>query len=296
MTPHFPDFFLVGAPKCGTTALYEFLGQHPEIFVPGEKELLFFARDLSFPTRLSEGEFLAHFAGRDAESLCGTAHTAYMQSRTAAREIAEVRPDARIIAMLRDPAEMLPSWHSELLYETIEEIPDIEGALDAEADRRAGRRIPRSARNSYVEALYYSDVARYAEQLRRFRDAFGETQVHVILHEDLRERPEETYRDALSFLGVDAGFQPQFATHNVNKRVRSRALQRAIFATSLPGHRAVRNLIPRRLRQRILSANASPAQREPLPAAAKARIVRCYRDEVDQLEILIGRDLSGWLS
>ena len=296
MTPNFPDFFLVGAPKCGTTALYDFLGQHPDIFVPAEKELLFFARDLSFPTRLSEEEFLAHFAGRETESRCGTAHTSYMQSQTAAAEIGDARPDARIIAMLRDPAEMLPSWHSELLYETIEEIPDLEGALDAEADRRTGRRIPRSAHNSYVEALYYSEVARYAEQLQRFRDVFGSSQVHVILHEDLRDRPEETYGNVLAFLGVDTVFTPRFASHNVNKRVRSRVLQRAIFATSAPGHRAIRNLIPRRLRQRILSANASPAQREPLSAAAKARIVSCYRDEIDRLQILIGRDLNGWLN
>src|SRR3954453_2821547 len=88
MSPReFPDFYLVGAPKCGTTALYDFLGQHPQIFLPRTKELLLFASDLSYPTRLSSDAFLAHFTDRQDERRAGTAHTAYLQSRRSASEI-----------------------------------------------------------------------------------------------------------------------------------------------------------------------------------------------------------------
>ena len=144
VTVEYPDFYLVGAPKCGTTALYDFLSQHPQIFLPRTKELLHFASDLSYPTRLSEDEFLAHFADRQGEQRAGTAHTAYLQSKRAAREIKSKRPDADIIIMLRNPVDMLHSWHSELLYETIEDIEDFEAALDAEPARRRGERIPRT--------------------------------------------------------------------------------------------------------------------------------------------------------
>src|SRR3954470_9290 len=197
---------MVGAPKCGTTAFYDFLAQHPQIFLPATKELIFFGSDLSYPTRLSEAEFLAPFAGRRDGQVAGTAHTAYLQSRTAADEIRARRPDARIVIMLRNPVEMLPSWHSELRYETIEDIEDLEAALDAEPERRRGLRIPRNARNSYVESLYYSEGAAFSEQVERYFDAFGRARVHVILHEDLRGDQAAVYRDTLRFLDVDPSF------------------------------------------------------------------------------------------
>ena len=83
----FPDFYMVGAPKCGTSAFYDFLAQHPDIFLPAKKELLFFGSDLSYPSRLSEAAFLGYFAKQNGERRIGTAHTAYLQSRRAAEEI-----------------------------------------------------------------------------------------------------------------------------------------------------------------------------------------------------------------
>jgi sulfotransferase family protein len=292
----FPDFYLVGAPKCGTTALYDFLGQHPQIFLPRTKELLFFASDLSYPTRLSDDEFLAHFADRQAERRAGAAHTAYLQSRRAAREIRNKQPDADIIILLRNPVDMLHSWHSELLYETIEDIEDFEAALDAEPERRRGKRIPRSARNSYVESLHYTDVAAFGEQVARYLDAFGHSHVHVILQDDLRADPGATYRATLEFLGVDASHVPQFAVLNPNKAVRSRALQKVYFATAAPGHRTIRRLIPSRVRQRLLAVNARPTPRAEMPPHVRQRLELLFRDDVARLGDLLDRDLSGWIA
>jgi hypothetical protein len=291
----FPDFYLVGAPKCGTTALYDFLRQHPQIFLPQEKELLFFASDLSYPSRLSEDEFLAHFGEARDELRIGTSHTAYLQSRRSAHEIAERRPDADIIVMLRNPVEMVHSWHSELLYETIEDIEDFEDALDAEPYRRRGERIPRHARNSYVESLFYTDVASFAEQVARYLDVFGRSHVHVILHDDLRSDPHATYRDTLAFLGVDASFEPEFGVLNPNKAVRSRRLQRVYFGTDARGHRLVRNLVPRPVRQRLLALNARPAAREEMDPRVRLRLAATFREDVSRLGELLGRDLSRWV-
>jgi hypothetical protein len=289
-----PDFYLVGAPKCGSTAVYEFLRQHPEIFLPRTKELLVYGSDLSFPTRLSEREFAAHFGERRDERRVGTAHTAYLQSRRAATEIKSRRPDADIIIMLRNPVAMLHSWHSELLYETIEDIEDFEAALDAEPDRRRGKRIPQKARQSYIESLYYSDVAAFGAQVKRYVDAFGRAHVHVILHDDLSADPHHTYRATLRFLGVDADFVPSFAVHNPNKAVRSRALQRLYFDTSTPGRRVVRSLIPSRMRQRLLTMNARHGPRPQMPPDVDRRLQRMFRDDILRLGELLGRDLSEW--
>jgi Sulfotransferase domain len=295
MRLRFPDFYLVGAPKCGTTAFYDFLGQHPRIFLPEKKELLFFGSDLSYPTRLSRDDFLAHFSGSQSGQLTGTAHTAYLQSTRAAKEIQEERPDARIIVMLRNPVEMLPSWHSELLYETVEDIEDFDSALDAEHDRRHGERIPANARSSYVESLFYSEVAAFADQVKRYLDAFGDSQVHVIIHDDLRSDPRRAYAAALEFLGLDATFVPRFGVVNANKVVRSRPLQRLYFATSAPGHHAVRKLIPRSVRQALLALNRREEPRPQLSPATRQRLERIFAQDVARLGDLLGRDLSAWM-
>jgi len=293
--PAFPDFYLVGAPKCGTSALYDFLGQHHDIFLPRTKELLLFAADLSYPTRLANDEFLAHFAEWRGEQRVGTAHTAYLQSTRAASEIKAARPDADIIIMLRNPVEVLPSWHSELLYETIEEIADFEAALDAESERRRGKRIPRGARNSYVESLYYTDVIAFSDQVKRYFDTFGRSHVHVIIHDDLREDPRAVYRDTLSFLGVDTTFVPRFTIVNANKTVRSRALQKLYFSAAAPGHHAVRQLIPRRARPKLLAMNVRRTPRPKLALATKERLERQLGSEVSRLGQLLDRDLSSWI-
>jgi hypothetical protein len=293
--PDLPDFYLVGAPKCGTSAMYEFLGQHPEIFVPDTKELLLFATDLSYPTRLSTEAFLAHFAARRGERRSGTAHTAYLQSTRAAAEIKAARPDADIIVMLRNPVEMLPSWHSELLYETIEDIEDFEAALDAEGDRRQGQRVPRAALNSYVESLFYTDVVSFSAQVERYFNVFGRSHVHVILHDDMREDPHAAYRETLRFLGVDPSFAPRFTIVNANKVVRSRVLQRLYFGTAAPGHGAVRRMLPRRVRRRLLKMNARETPRPPLASHVSQRLERELKGEVTRLSELLERDLSHWV-
>jgi sulfotransferase family protein len=294
--PAFPDFYMVGAPKCGTSALYEFLAQHPAIFLPAKKELLFFGSDLSYPSRLSEAEFLEHFVRRGAEERAGTAHTAYLQSRRAAEEIQSRSTHADIIIMLRDPVEMLPSWHSELLYETIEDIQDFEAALDAEPERRRGLRIPSHARQSYVESLYYTDVASYADQVERYLDAFGRSHVHVILHEDLRADPRTTYRATLEFLGVDPDFAPEFAVVNPNKVVRSRTLQYAFFATSAPWHRVIRRAVPGAVRQSLLRMNVRVVPRPELTESNRVKLRSRFAEDVRRLENLLDRDLSKWLT
>ena len=294
MNLSYPDFYLVGAPKCGTTAFYDFLRQHPELFLPVKKELLTFGSDLSYPTFLSETQFLNHFSQRRRELRAGTSHTAYLQSTRAAQEIKAKRPDARIIAMLRDPVEMLYSWHSELLYQTIEDIPDFETALDAEGDRIAGKRIPSNARNSYAESLHYTRVAAFATQLERYFDIFGRERVHVIIHDDLLTQPADVYRETLRFLGVDPAFTPDFATRNANKVIRSQRLQRLYFATASPGHRVVRNLVPRGIRERLLAGNMREAKRSPMPPHVRRRLEDVLRPEITRLSVLLDRDFSAW--
>jgi hypothetical protein len=292
----FPDFYLVGAPKCGSTSLYEALRRQPELFLPETKELIYFGTDLSYRSRLSKDEFLAHFVGAGDDARVGTAHTAYLQSRTAATEIRAVAPDAVIIAMVRNPIDMVHSWHSELLYEAVEDIQDFEAALDAEPDRRRGARLPKNALNYYVEALYYTDVASFAEQVLRYFNVFGRERVHVIIHDDLCRDPAGVYRRTLEFLGVESAHEPRLSMLNPNKTVRSRHLQELFFHTTGPARSLARRVIPRPVRRGLISANTRYEPRAAMSPTLRRTLQDLFAPDVAQLGDLLDRDLSHWVS
>ncbi len=294
----FPDFFIVGAPKCGTTAMYEYLRQHPRIFMPFHKEPLFFGDDLSHRYgRMTAEEYRALFADARADQRVGEASAWYLYSRSAAREIRAASPDASIIAMLRNPIDVMQAQHSQLLFSRQEDVEDFEAALALEEDRVEGRSLPGGSLRP--ENLFYRRMVRFAEQLERYLEVFGQDRVHVIVHEDLRADLNGTYRDTLRFLGVDEAFVPDFRAANVNKRVRNRLLQSLIWNPPV-----VRRLVPRlrrypvvhRLRARLLALNSREVARDPVDPALRARLEVEIEPEVARLERLLGRDLSAWVA
>src|SRR5918992_850312 len=198
-----PDFFIVGAPKCGTTALYTYLGRHPDVYVPNRKELRFFGSDLEIRDRipLTMDEYVGYFADAGDARRVGTAYVWYLYSTRAAEEIHRFAPGAAILVMLRNPVDMLYALHAEHLTNGNEDITDFTSALDAEPLRSEGRRIPVHAH--LPQGLLYSTVPRYAEQLERYFDRFGRDRVHVSIFEDFVADPVAGYRQVLAFLGLN---------------------------------------------------------------------------------------------
>ena len=206
-----PDFFIVGHHKCGTTALYEMLRRHPQLFMPEMKEPEFFgivqsrrmqaqpappnARPRTYlDTRpQTYAEYLALFAAARPDQLAGEASPSYLWSSEAARLIAEVQPDARIVAILREPAGFLRSLHLQMLRDHVQSEPDLGRAIASE-----GRAAREGAR-----ALQYTDRVRYVEQLRRYHEVFAPEQVLVLIYDDFRADNEGTVRTVLRFLDVD---------------------------------------------------------------------------------------------
>src|SRR5712691_6985874 len=176
-----PDFFIVGHHKCGTTALYEMLRRHPQIYMPDLKEPWFFARDLqarvkpSHPLPKTLEAYLSLFTDAKPDQRIGEATPSYLMSTTAAASIAEVQPDARIIAILREPASFLRSLHMQSVKNHAETETDLRKALALEPLRREGKAIPRDA--ARPQELLYSDHVRYVEQLSRYHDVFGAERV-----------------------------------------------------------------------------------------------------------------------
>lgn len=292
-----PDFFIVGAFKCGTTALYAYLRQHPEVFMPFHKEPLFFGDDLTRRYgRMSEADYRALFREARPGQRVGEASSWYLYSTTAAREIAAYAPGAQIIAMVRNPVDVMHAEHSQLRFNVEEDIADFGEALAAEPARRRGERLPPGPLRP--ETLYYRHSVRFAEQLERYLDVFGADRVHVVVFDDFRDDTAATYRGVLEFLGVDPGFVPDLGVRNPNKQVRFPRLQRLVYQPPGPLLRLVPRLrrfpLVHRLRDALLRANSAAARREAMDPELRRRLTAELAPEVERLGRLIGRDLSAW--
>jgi hypothetical protein len=297
-----PDFFIVGHHKSGTTALYEMLRRHPQIYMPALKEPRYFASDLRSvfepvrSGRLPETlpEYLALFDEATEGQLKGEASPSYLRSRVAASAIAEVQPDARIIAILREPLSFVRSLHLQLLQDHVETETDLRRAIAREELIRDGRRIRR-----------YTDHLNYVEQLCRYHAVFPPEQVLVLIYEDFRADNRATVATVLRFLGVDDGAEIETLEANPSVRVRSPRLHRAmrrLYAGRGPAasllKRAIKIATPQRLQRgalqtlrRRLLFGAPRETDEELALELRRR----FKPEVVALSEYLARDLvSQW--
>jgi sulfotransferase family protein len=302
-----PDFFIVGHAKCGTTALYEMLRRHPQIFMPELKEPLFFATDLrarfrrraAGPLPMELADYLSLFAAAGAGQRIGEASSSYLWSHDAAGAIAALRPDARIIAILREPASFLRSLHLQLLQNHIESQKDLRKALALEEARRRGKRIPR--RSPRPQALMYSERVRYVEQLRRYHAVFPADQVLVLIYDDFRRENEATVRRVLRFLEVDDTYAVDATEANPTVRMRSQQLDELVNAISVgrgPLTRAVKAsvkaLTPARLRGEALRMTLRHVVYGGVGTPDEGTMLeirRRFKGEVEALSKYLDRDL-----
>jgi hypothetical protein len=304
-----PDFFIVGHPKSGTTALYRMLREHPQIFMPSLKEPLYFSSDmrLRFETPRSEkvpqtlDAYLALFADAGADQLLGEASSSYLWSRTAAAAIAEAQPAARIVAVLREPASFLRSLHLQFMQIHVEAEGDFSKALALESARRAGKRIP--SRSHRPQLLLYSEHVRYVEQVRRYEQLFAPEQLLVIVYDDFRTDNEATVRSILRFLEVDDRAPIHAKEANPTVTVRSPRLHDLSQAVALGRgpltrglNRTVKSLGPERTRQLVRLRERVLMGAPPTPDdSVMLELRRRYEPEVLALSEHLGRDLvSLW--
>ena len=300
-----PNLFLIGAPKSGTTSLYEYLRGHPDVFMSPMKEPFYFSPDVtSGPRRRQlrhgrdEQAYLELFADAAEQRWVGEASTAYMVSSVAAGLVKEFVPDARLIAMVRNPVEVTHALHGERVSHGVEDITDFEQALDADDDRRAGRRLPEGS--SPLGATYV-DAGRFGEQLERWFAAFGRDRVHVIVFDDFAANTATSFEDVLRFLEIDPTYRPSsFKVHNPSHRMRGGligTLRRS------PLGRAARRLVSRVMGERRATRLArenrhsrvarSANVREPLPPALRQRLEQALEPDVARLSRLLDRDLGA---
>ena len=296
-----PNFFMVGAPKCGTTALYQYLSPHPNIFLSKLKEPHFFAKDLgTYPAVKTPEHYAELFAESTSEHLrVGEASVYYLRSSVAIPNIHEFNPEARIIAMLRNPVDVVYSLHSQLLYWAEESEPDFEAAWRLQERRRAGLNLPpRSREPSLVQ---YEHIGRLGTQTQRLLSIFPREQVKLILYDDFAASPQVVYDDVLAFLGVPHDHRSEFPRVNENKRARVPWLGHFLRKPPPMLRKTYRSLKqalgPKRIdaiKREVVERNTVKERRSPLTEAFRAELVENFREEVALLASILDRDLRHW--
>lgn len=288
-----PTFFLAGVPKAGTTSMYEYLRQHPQIFMCEPKEPHFFSwEDEGWPRWAVKDRrsYEALFASAHPNQERGDASTWTLYSAGAPRRIAGAVPDARFVILLRNPTDRAYSNWAFNYGDGYDPIDSFEEALAAERKRIEGGS---PWHHHYVQAGLYS------RQIDRYLEVFDRRQFLFLFFEDLRQDPELVVRRAYDFLGVDSTFQADTgATHNVTSVPRSRRLHeytrrsgrlKSALKSVLPG------TITARVGRRLNDINRRPPSN--LTPETRRRLNERFRDDVVRLSGLVGRDLSElWMT
>jgi len=215
-----PNFFIVGAPKCGTTALATYLKMHDDIFLSDPKEPHFFADD--FPIYKQEipdvksYEKLFAAAALKNPSRIGEASVWYLYSKSAISNIKKYCPEAKIIVMLRKPSDVIASLHKQLLWTFDEDEVDLAEALKNMPLRMKGACIPKSCREP--KFLQYFEVVKFGEQIERLFQIFPKEQIKVIFFDEFRRNTQMVYKETLEFLDVEYDGRDEFPIINERKR------------------------------------------------------------------------------
>lgn len=292
-----PNFFIIGAPKCGTTAMSEYLRTHPNVFMSNPKEPRYFSFDVAPCEFRNFPEYLAIFDGANAtQTVIAEASQSYLRSKVAIHVIRALYKDSKLSIMLRNPVDLVYSLHTERRLAGTETDPDFERAWRAEVAR--GSTVGRG--DASAEETPYQSAGKLGEQVKRVLDVFPREQVFVIVFDDFASNPRRIYLDLLAFLGVPDDGRVDFPKVNESTRFKSerlaqvqRQIRRRLFPLWEVFKRVtgVRTLGIMRVANRF---NTKPLPRTPLRPEFRRELAEFFSEEVRLLENLLGRDLAMW--
>ena len=294
-----PNFFIIGAPKCGTTSLSEYLRTHPNVFFTRPKEPRYFANDIYRPLTEFE-DYVALFNKVSENHLAiGEGSAIYLISKVAIGNIKEFAPGAKLIAMIRNPIQMIPSLHSQLLISLNENEEDFEKAWGLQESRREGKNIPKTCRTPIF--LQYAYVGRLGSQLERLFQTYDRKLVKVIIFDDFVKSTKNVYEDTLAFLGLPSDGKGEFPKFRANKISRSQTVSRFVRRPPKPlksvyfKTKKFFNLGTLGLFRRIKSMNSKEAKRKTVSQEMKQELVETFREDILLMSDLLDRDLTHWL-
>lgn len=290
-----PNLFIVGAPKCGTTSLHYYLNQHPDIFLCEPKEPNFFNTDIKRSSRISKEEYFSLFE-EAKEKYIGEATPLYLMSKEAPINIKKISPDAKIIIAIRRPADLIFSAFHQNKYNLVEEATTLEEALAEEQER--AKNLKHTKTGEPVDRLIYSRFVDFSTQIQHYIKAFGQDQVHVIIFDELKLNTKKEVLKVFDFLGVRKDVPINYSIQNAAK-----AHKNYVVASILKSPPALISKIGRflfspetrrKLYLLIKNVNTDDAKKPKLNPQTDKLLTERYKPEIEKLESLLNRDLSGW--
>ena len=287
-----PNAFLIGAAKCGTTALASYLAGHPQIFFTNPKEPNYFNTDHDVRYRIlygadethqSEDGYLSLFeAATRSQSVLMEGSVWYLYSRVAVGKILDFNPEARFVVMLRNPVDMVFSLHGQLYWSFCEEESDFDTAWNLQFARKRGRNIPRLCLEPSL--LFYKEVCSLGSQMEALYRQVDTDRILPVLFDDFVNSPSMIYERVLHFLNIPSDNRGDFSRVNQNKRHRIRALGRAVMREGkFPW-----------LKPLVWKFNISYGRRGPMKEDSRRYLTVAFREEVDRLEAVLERNLDIW--
>ncbi len=296
-SPSGPNFFVVGAPRSGTTSLHRYLGEHPEVFMSPKKEPNYFVfygqqPDARGPVRwvndeavFRRADYDALFRGSGAARAVGEVSPRYLSHPECAARIRRDIPDARIIAILRQPADRAHASFVGLRRDGWEPCADFASAVRDQPRRRA----------EGWDSGCLLDRGLYCEKLARYFAIFDRKMVHIALYDDLQSDAHALLRELFTFLEVDPDFEPDLKTiHNPSGLIRSRWLG-AAWRSSYRLRREARRVLPLTARDAAYKWIQKSSQKPALDPDLRAEVTAYFHEDILELQRLIDRDLSHWI-
>ena len=308
----YPNFFLVGGPRCGSTFVYHYLEQHPDVFFSARKETHFFSKDFHaecdelhgdraadiklFSVR-SEEQYLAQYDERGDAAIVGDASTSHLYSKVAAAGIAAFNPAARILISLRNPLDQMRSWHAYLVRHREEPEADFGRAM--EANRQGLGRHQYSDALRHATRIDYRYITDYVTHIQRFREYFPAEQIHITVFDDFRRDPATEFRAMFEFMGIDSDVADQldYTQQNANQTLMFAGMFRKFVDRDSLIRRAGEALLPksvgRKLHQGLIKAFTTNARRKDTDDAAVSHLRDELRPRIESLSELLDRDFES---
>jgi hypothetical protein len=297
MKQSLPNFFIIGAPKCGTTSLQYYLEQHHDVFF-APKELHFFGEDLKIKNHFNDAVKYKSYFSAAKQKAKGEASVWYLYSQSAPQEIKSLAGDAKIIICLRNPVDMIYSLHGETIYNGYETESDFEKALTLEYGRKSGLNIPSSA--TFIQCLLYKENGLYSKHIQRWQEAFGKDNVLIILLDDLHKNALDSTNKALEFLGLNELPELNNEVQNEAKDFASLGLHQKFKSAKKWEKNLIRLLIPsKKIRERFLNkiyqANIKKTVKKTMSTELRNKLTQFFVEDIKATEKLIDRNLNHWM-
>lgn len=295
----FPNFIIIGAARSGTSSLYEYMKQHPDIYFPELKEPMFFAfagrpvkfsgpgddKEINRKAITDLAQYQKLFKNRHGEKAVGEASANYLYSENAAQNIKKYVPHAKLIVVLRNPVERAYSSYLYTLRDGRERLRSFEEALQQE-----GVRI----KNNWEHIWHYANMGFYFRQLQKYLSLFPRSNIKIILQEDLKSNPQLVLADVFEFLEVDHTFIPDFSIEfNQGGKPKSDLLNKILTRPSRV-KQWLRPLLPGFLMKIYINLKHNNLEKPQLSSQTRANLVELYKDDIEGLQQLIQKDLSSW--